>query len=196
MTGLDAVYAEVRRASGVAFRFARPDRKQHQNSHTFYLAYEGPLPAASAKEIKVDVTIRERLVCPVEDRVVVRGYDEYSDLPQDASLRVYSLQEIAVEKVVALTDRTRNEPRDLYDLWFLTTESHVSLDTLVPEIESKLDFRGRRRDGIAEELAKKEARLEKLWKARLAAQMSTLPSFDEVYRSVCRSFRAAGLMER
>src|SRR3990172_5958648 len=47
-----------------------------------------------------------------------------------ATLRVYSLQEIAVEKLVALSDRARNEPRDLYDLHFLTSEAGVRLSEL------------------------------------------------------------------
>ena len=87
----------------------------HANSHTFYLAYEGPLPARSAKEVKVDITIRERLVLPLAERAVVRGYEEYEDLPDDALVRVYPLDEIVVEKIVALGDRARNEPRDLYE---------------------------------------------------------------------------------
>lgn len=60
LAALEDVYAEVQRASGVLFRFSREDHKQHQNSHTFYLAYEGPLPSRSTKEVKVDITIRER----------------------------------------------------------------------------------------------------------------------------------------
>lgn len=84
LSGLQEVYAEVQRSSGIAFRFSRADRKSHHNSHTFYLAYEGPLPAASLKEVKVDITLREQLVRPVEDHPVLRGYEEYSDLPEDA----------------------------------------------------------------------------------------------------------------
>ena len=38
-----------------------------------------------------------------------------------------SLEEISAEKVVALTDRARNEPRDLYDLWYLTSQSVSSI---------------------------------------------------------------------
>ena len=117
--GLEEVYAQVRSASGIPFRYSRGDRKKHQNSHTFYLAYEGPLPAASPKEVKVDITITEQFVLPVEDRAVLRGYDEYADLTDDSKIRVYALDEIGVEKTVALTDRVRNEPRDLYDVWFL-----------------------------------------------------------------------------
>jgi uncharacterized protein len=196
LTGLEVVYGEVQRASGIVVRFARADRKSHQNSHTFYLCYEGPLPAASPKEVKVDITIREQLVRPVEDRPVLRGYEEYADLPEDAPVRVYALEEIAVEKLVALTDKARNEPRDLYDLWHLTSEGLIDFSTLIPGIEAKLAFRGRTRDAMTAELATKEARYKKLWAVRLGQQMATLPPFDDVFRAVRRSLRDAGLVER
>jgi uncharacterized protein len=117
---LEPVFEEVRRASGVVVRCAREDLQSHANSHTFYLAYEGPLAARSTNEVKVDITIRERLVLPLAERAIIRGYAEYEDLPEGAVVRTYSLDEIAVEKIVALGDRARNEPRDLYDIWYLT----------------------------------------------------------------------------
>jgi len=196
LTGLEVVYDEVRRASGVSFQYDRGDPKKHQNSHTFYLAYDGPLPTATAKQVKVDITISERFVCPLQERRIVRGYDEYVDLPEDSLIRVYALDEIAVEKVVALTDRARNEPRDLYDVWYLTSEQHVDLAMLTPELESKLEFRGRTREGMGEEFVSKQMRYKKLWTARLGSQMAELPHFDEVYRSVRRIMRAAGLLDR
>ena len=50
MGNLEGVFAEVRRASGIAFRYSRADRRSHENCHTFYLAYEGPLPSGSPKD--------------------------------------------------------------------------------------------------------------------------------------------------
>ncbi len=196
LAGLEEVYAQVRSASGIPFRYSRGDRKKHQNSHTFYLAYEGPLPAASPREVKVDITITEQFVLPIEDRAVLRGYDEYTDLTDESKIRVYALDEIGVEKIVALTDRARNEPRDLYDVWFLTSEGHVDLAMLASEIDSKLEFRGRSRDTIGEEFEKKEARYRKLWSPRLGSQLAELPSFEDVFRSVRRSLRAAELIPR
>lgn len=114
---LELAFAETYRASGVVFRHARDDRHAHANSHTFYLGYEGPLPGVpSGREVKTDITIREEVIFPVEERPLLRGYEEYEDIPDNAVLKVYSLQEIAAEKVIALSDRARNEPRDLYDL--------------------------------------------------------------------------------
>ena len=191
---LEPVFEEVRRASAVVLRYEREDRQRHANSHTFYLGYEGPLPARSANEVKVDITIRERLVLPLAERAIVRGYDEYEDVPEGAIVRVYSLEEIAVEKIVALGDRARNEPRDLYDAWYLASEGHVNVGGLTAEVETKLQFRGRTLATLGEEFRKKEARLKKLWNVRLAAQMVRLPKFDSVFRALQRSLRQAGLV--
>lgn len=191
--GFAAGFEEAQVKSGVEIRFDHLDRHAHKNSHTFYLAYEGPLPRSHVKTIKVDITIRERIVFPLEQRAVLRGYDEYHDLPEDAPIHVYSLDEIATEKTVALLDRARNEPRDLYDLWFLTANGHVLLPDLLEAINLKLEFRGLTLAQVGKELNAKEARYKKLWEVRLAAQMAELPEFDDIYRAVRRAVRQAGI---
>jgi len=190
---LEKIFVDVKKASGITLRYSRADRKTHQNSHTFYLAYEGPLPSAAVKEVKVDITIEERLVLPLGKRPVLKGYEEYEDLPDNAKISVYSLEEILSEKVVALTDRARNEPRDLYDVWYLTEWENMDISTIIPEITEKLDFRGRGMESMID-LNNKKARFKKLWQMRLANQMADLPHFEEVYRAVLRSFRGAGLL--
>src|SRR3990170_2693340 len=152
---LEEPFEVVHRASGVVLRYAREDRRPHANSYTFYLGYEGPLPGRSAgKEVKVDITIREEIVFQIEERPVLRAYPEYEDLPGDARVRVYSLREIAAEKVVALLDRARNEPRDLYDLWHLIEQGHVPLAEVTEAVARKLAARGqdlRSLDGLVRE---------------------------------------------
>ena len=126
---------------------------------------------------------------PVQEKVVLKGYDEYEDFPENAKIKVYSLEEILIEKVVALTDRARNEPRDLYDVWYLTVQENMDLTLILPEINRKLEFRERDLAGMNDELLKKETRLKKLWQTRLSYQMVALPHFDEVFRAVKRVFR-------
>jgi predicted nucleotidyltransferase component of viral defense system len=191
---LEAAFAEAYKASGVMLRYARPDRHAHGNSHTFYLAYEGPLGGLpGGKEVKTDITIREEVVFPIEERPVLRGYVEYEDIPENAVIRVYSLKEIAAEKVIAVTDRARNEPRDLYDLWYLCEHAHVDFAELMDVIDRKVTFRGQNLKAIRGQLEIKEGRLRALWSRRLAGQMAALPEFNSVFRSVRRAFRHAGL---
>ena len=192
---LDEASSRTEEASGIKIRFSRYDRHSHENSHTFYLAYEGPLPGATGKEVKVDITIRERIVFPVEALPVLKVYDEYRDLPADAVIGVYSLNEIAAEKIVALFDPARNEPRDLYDLWHLTGNDLVGLADLTHAVALKAEFRNRTMTDAKDIFLRKEARLKKLWSVRLSAQMTELPEFDEVYRAVTRKLRQGSLLE-
>lgn len=191
---LEAAFAEAYRASGVVLRYARADRHPHANSHTSYLAYDGPLGGLpGGREVKTDITIREEVVFPVEERPVLRGFEEYEDIPENAVIRVYSLKEIAAEKVIAVSDRARNEPRDLYDLWYLCEHAHVDLTELIDVIGRKLTFRGQSLKAIRGQLEIKEAQLRALWSRRLAGQMAVLPEFNGVFRAVRRAFRHAGL---
>lgn len=191
-SGLEEVYKQVRKESGIIFSFHAEDRNRHHNSHTFYLGYEGPLPATSRKTVKVDITIKEKLVFPVGKRGVLRGYEEYADIPEGSLIKAYSLDEICVEKFLALTDKARNEPRDLFDFWYLVANNHVDLSMLWPEVKAKLDFRNRTDKDLSGFYDSKEARFRKLWDKRLGLQMTDLPHFGDVFRFVRRAVKGAG----
>lgn len=191
LKNLESVYTAVRDASAIEFAFDREDRHSHANSHTFYLRYVGPLPAGGSA--KVDITIRENLEFPLEVRPVLRAYEEFSDLPEGRVIQAYSLAETATEKILALADRARNEPRDLYDLWYLVTCERMNVAELVPAITAKLVFREQKAAGIQEAILKKEPRLKALWSARLSNQMTMLPPFDQVFREIRRVLRQADL---
>jgi hypothetical protein len=191
---LEEPFEVAYRGSGVILRYAREDRHPHANSYTFYLGYEGPLPGAPAgKEAKVDITIAEEVVFPIEERPVLRAYPEYEDLPGDARVRVYSLLEVAAEKVVALLDRARNEPRDLYDLWHLVQHGHVALRDGMEAVGRKLAARGQEIKTLRGVIREKESRYRRLWETRLSPQMAILPDFDEIFRAVRRSLRQVGI---
>jgi predicted nucleotidyltransferase component of viral defense system len=192
--GVDAACEKAAALSAVAFVFDREDRHSHLNSFTFFMTYEGVWPrSGAANEVKVDVTLAERLVLPLERRPVLRGYPEFADIPDDAQLTVYSLGEIAAEKAIALMDSARNEPRDLYDMEFLITHGHVANVDMPSAIAGKLAFRGVVIKDAAAILDRKEKRLQALWAPRLGAQMQLLPEFDSVFRTVRRWFRQLGM---
>lgn len=190
---LEAIYKEVKRASNINFKFSRPDSKTHQNSHTFYLSYEGPLPVTSQpKEIKVDITIKERIFYAPKEVAVLKSCEEFTDLPEEEKILVYSLHEIVSEKTIALHDRARTEPRDLYDFWYLTDQSRsVTLNDCIEAIKAKLEHRGKTLEEISGEFYKKEVRLKKTWETRLSSQMTALPEFESVCRATRRILRQA-----
>ena len=191
LSGLAEIFATVEVACGLKIAFDREDRHNHQNSHMFYLRYQGPLPTAN--DVKVDITIKEVLCFPLQERPIHRTYDNFDDLPEQPTVKVYDLKEIVVEKLLALSDRARNEPRDLYDLWYLFGAADLRIAEIRTELETKLALRQRVVTGLEQAIAAKEDRLRRLWAARLAHQMSQLPAFDDVFREVLRAVRAADL---
>lgn len=193
---LEFVYKEVKQASNINFQFSRPDPKTHQNSYTFYLKYEGPLPIISnIKEIKVDITISEKIYFEPEDHIVLKSCQEFTDLPEDETILVYSLNEIASEKTVALLDPARTQPRDLYDLWYLTDESNfVELHNCLNAINAKLEHRGKKLHEVHNVFIKKEARLKNTWEKNLSEQMANIPEVETVYRAVKRNLRQANII--
>lgn len=191
LAGLNDIFTAVEKACGLRIAFDREDRHGHQNSHTFYLRYQGPLPTAN--DVKVDITIDEVLCFPLADRAILRTYDGFDDLPEGPTVKVYALEEIVIEKLLALSDRARNEPRDLYDLWYLLNTADLRPAELHTELGTKLAHRRRATTDIRQAIAAKEDRLKRLWSARLAHQMSTLPPFDDAFRNVLRILRASNL---
>ena len=99
-----------------------------------------------------------------------------NDLPEGATILTYSLNEIMVEKIVALSDRARNEPRDLYDLWYLLNHHDSELADIMPELESKLAFRHRTIEDVMQNVVVKEDRLRRLWGHRLSQQVLEAPT--------------------
>ena len=140
----------------------------------------------------MDITAAEILIFPVEQLPVLGTYPEFEDVPEDRPISVYSLNEIATEKIVALQDRARNEPRDLYDLWFLTSHAGVDIGHLIGPIRENYAFGRKILLASKTAFSQKEARLMALWNGRLGHQMEALPQYDEVFRTIRRALRQAG----
>lgn len=188
------IFRYVKEATGIPFGIASQEEPS-LNTFTFTMTYEGPLPG-KPREVKTDVTFREKILRPICEKPILQSYPEYSDFEPEARIKVYSLEEVVVEKICALLSLARNEPRDLYDIWYILENVEIDLSHLVSDIEEKIKFKDADIDERREQFGKKEKRLEALWKKRLEAQMSILPEFTEIYRTVKRALRQAGIIEK
>ncbi|MFW6117657.1 MAG: nucleotidyl transferase AbiEii/AbiGii toxin family protein [Thermoproteota archaeon] len=92
-------------------------QKHRKDGFLFKLQYKGPLYTGrpiTQGSIELDLSRREKILLEPEWKV---GRSRY---PEVRTLRALCLkeEEILAEKIRALTQRT--QPRDLYDIWFLT----------------------------------------------------------------------------
>jgi predicted nucleotidyltransferase component of viral defense system len=127
----------------------------------------------SAGSLLIDVVRGEEPALPKEDRELNLPY---SDLADGHALPVLPLADILGSKWGMLDDR--DEPRDLFDVWFALTQALVPFEALA------LGYRARYGHDPIPAFLKRAERLRRSWQERLIHQMKNLPDFDEVLGSV------------
>lgn len=185
----EEIFPFVHKEVGMTFGIHKIE-EDSQNTHQFYLSYIGPLAATTAtKTVKVDITFNETLVTEPASRLILKSYDEYDDFKEEYEVLAYTVDEIVTEKICALIDPKRSEPRDLYDIWHLFNEEGISRDFLPAYVIEKLKAKGIKFEDRRNNLSGKEARIGKMWNQKLSQQVSNLPDYDDVFRDVQRNFR-------
>jgi len=136
----------------------------------------------------VDVSRGEVLLYPLGEPLLQAPFSDY---PAGVTLPTYSLEEILVEKLRSLVERT--EPRDLYDVYALLQRGDVDLGFLPANFAAKCRHKGLDPDRLEQVLASRAQTLERLWTTRLAVQVVDLPHLSEVLRAVRQHLRGMGL---
>jgi uncharacterized protein len=170
-----------------AIQLKASEIEQHQSgSIAFYSYFVGPLGGKmESKSVKIDITRGEKLLFDPTEKPIFKSY---IDVQEDKfSLRCYPLEEIMVEKLVALMGRM--QPRDVYDVWYLLKENAIELDFLKSEFAEKARHKGHQPDNFLLTWNRKIKQFEKQWNQYLAHQIADLPDFDGVCRAINRYFK-------
>ena len=136
-----------------------------------------PLPV-----IRLDLVYYEVMVDTPVLRPILHDYSDRFE----ATLQVYTLEEIAGEKLRALLQQQapgrRPRPRDYYDLWWLFTQQNNALDgpRIVNIFEKKCQYKHVSFSGV-EDFFRPEAltRNRAAWQSNLKQQLAELPDFDQ-----------------
>jgi predicted nucleotidyltransferase component of viral defense system len=81
----------------------------------FFIKYDIIPEIRVVKELKIDV-LKDDYIPPTLRKRILFGYEEFKY--EKTELRIYTLESVAVDKICRILD-IDNEPRDLYDLWYL-----------------------------------------------------------------------------
>ena len=151
------------------------------------IAYTGPL--GRERTLKLDLADDE-LVIHTEDRALL---PQWPDLPGGATVRVYSVLEIAGEKLRCVLQRL--QCRDLFDLHLLFEELGVDSGEAAEVFRPKAEHRGFDPALLATRYPERLEQYGKRWERELAEHVpGEVPHFDEVARAVSRCLRRAGLL--
>ena len=151
------------------------------------IGYRGPLAMPSWPRVLFDLTQHE----PVLDEPVLRRVlHPYSDdLPIEAGVRTYTLEELLAEKTRALVERCR--PRDLYDVVFIIGNATPATDHARELFREKCSAKGITVPDAAGVLAiiAASGELHSEWEHMLGHQLPQLPPVDTVLVRVPAALR-------
>jgi uncharacterized protein len=190
LAGFTETLSRLSKSQGFQFDIPAERIERRAESLTAYVNFVGPLQArATSRDIKIDITLVERLIFPVQKKVVV---SEYTDRI-DKEILVYSLEEVLTEKLCAIIGRS--EPRDVYDAHFLMQRPEIDFYLIPSAFREKAAARGIDPTRLAEALSRKRPTLEKMWENRLRQQVRQLPHLEQVLRELNRELREHGLAD-
>ena len=182
LSSMENAFATVLEEANIPLQIV--DQGEHTSgSLHFQIAYTGPL-GGKGKQLKVDITRGEAMQYPT---VWLPIYLGYADL-QDFKLQCYSLEEVIIEKMCAVIGRM--QPRDLYDLWYLTDIHGVDLRFCLAEFERKARHKSYDPASFKSALERKLTQYKARWEGSLADQMQDLPDFEAAVRALNKHLRS------
>ncbi|MBI2857318.1 MAG: nucleotidyl transferase AbiEii/AbiGii toxin family protein [Chloroflexi bacterium] len=163
-------------------------RAQHPRGQcAFRVRVQFPWMRSPDCSLKVEVSAEEPLLAGSVERRLIH---EFPGESLEATIPVYRLEEIAVEKLRALLQSRqhlrergwlRNRPRDVYDLWYLWDQLEVPVewDTVRRLLRAKAEAYGITFSGPEDFLDEQVLRgVQRDWSAQLANFVPDLPPFD------------------
>ena len=111
---------------------------------------------------------------------------KYSDL-EPCRLQCYSLEEVMIEKMRSLL--SRQQPRDFYDLWYLSENEELEMSDYLQEFETKTKYKGLAPSNLEIRINQLLPIFKARWSGSLSSQIRNLPPFEQVSRDLGKHFR-------
>jgi predicted nucleotidyltransferase component of viral defense system len=174
---LDAALAQARKAGGIPFETALALR-ENRNGYVTDVFFPMLLSGHSRVKIKVDIT-RSSVEGNLLPFVFKKINHPYSDRCEGAVM-VFSLEEMAAEKVRSVFQRTR--ARDIFDVHRLVVGQMVDIKILNGILRKKFEKRS-----IDADVGRIQARKPEFgngWNRSLQHQMHNVPDFEHTFGEV------------
>jgi predicted nucleotidyltransferase component of viral defense system len=149
-----------------------PEKIEYSNETNIRFAIRGPLydgSKNSMSRVTINISKRERPIS-TSMKLLISTFPEIPSF----ELSVLNIEEIAAEKIRCIM--TREKPRDIYDLWFLSKKG-ITLDVSLINKKLKIYKLTYNQKKFIEKVHEKQ----KMWKRDLQDLIiGSLPEFDDV----------------
>lgn len=142
----------------------------------FFILYDLIPEIRAIKELKVDV-LKDGLIPASQRKRILFSYQEFKQ--KTLSLKTYDLESIASDKICRILD-VDDEPRDLYDLWYLL-KSELDIAKVREELKKKYDYNVYM-PNLLNEIIKDDYK--RNWQIRLEKQIVNLLSYETVMKEL------------
>lgn len=157
---------------------------QEKDRIILFITYSGYEEITGAtKEIKVDLLMNSKIAGEIIKKPIIASYSDLTNV-RSTSINVVSANTILANKISMLFDLSRNEPRDIFDIWFLLNRA----DKFDFNIKKIKDFFHEHwgfhltLNNLNSELDKESIKLK--WKNRLSHQLSEVPNYNKVIKEI------------
>jgi len=133
------------------------------------------------KELKVDI-LQDYYIPKHEGKRLLFSYPEFEN--KNLILETYALESVICDKIGRILD-VDNEPRDLYDLWYLL-KLNLDINIIRKEFKNKYGYEILI-PNLLREIVKDDYKQN--WQNRLIHQMFDLPDFDIVIKDLNKLIR-------
>jgi len=184
--------AEIASAFSESFAFVKEeanislsitDFSEHSTGNiNFFISYSGAL-GGTGKQVKVDISTDELLLFDLVIKPLIATYSDHID----SKVKCYSLQEVLVEKMRSLL--SRQQPRDFYDLWYLSENEKLEMSNYITEFEIKAKHKGLNSANLKKRIEQLLPVFKARWSGSMSEQIRELPHFEQVSRELGRHFR-------
>jgi len=141
-----------------------------------FITYDIIPDIRGVKELKVDI-LQDYYIPKHERKRLLFSYPEFEN--KNSVLETYALESVICDKIGRILD-VDDEPRDLYDLWYLL-KLDLDIKILKKEFKNKYGY-GIIIPNLLREIVKNDYRQN--WENRLIHQMFDLPDFDIVIKDL------------
>lgn len=189
--------------TGIQFSVGKIDPLLFQDDpkgYQVYIKYWGanhsknqrPLPSKRwHTKIKLEVSTDEILLLDTEEKAIMHPYSD--EVTGEKQSNCYSINEVVVEKLRALKQRSYTAPRDFYDLYHLTEKfSKKDWETIIPIFHKKMEHKNLEYQS-PEDLIEdsKIVNVKRAWKTSVAHQITEghQPEADEIIETVAKRIK-------
>jgi uncharacterized protein len=138
----------------------------------FFILYDIFTEIKAVKELKVDI-LRDSLIPSYQTRRVLYSYQEFEKA--NLSLKTYKLEAVVSDKISRILD-VDDEPRDIYDLWYLL-KLEVDIARIKEELKKRYGY-DIYLPNLLTEITKEVYK--RNWQIRLEKQIPNLPRYETI----------------